>query len=77
MLRDRPRAVFGDGMGKLLVVAGLIITGVGLLLWAGVPVGRLPGDFVLRRGTFTFYFPLATSIVLSLLLTLLLAWLRR
>ena len=64
-------------MGKLLVVAGLVIAGIGLLVMAGIPFGRLPGDIVLRRGNASFYFPLATSIILSLLLTLLLALFRR
>jgi hypothetical protein len=64
-------------MGKVLVLGGLIIAGIGLLMMAGVPFGRLPGDIVLRRGNASFYFPLATSIVLSLLLTLLLALFRR
>ena len=64
-------------MGRLLVVVGLLIAGVGLLMTMGVPFGRLPGDVVVRRGSFTFYFPIVTSIVLSLLLTLLLGWLRR
>ena len=64
-------------MGKLLVVVGLVIAGVGLLVMLGVPVGRLPGDITVKRGSFTFYFPLATSIVASILLTLLLSLLRR
>ena len=64
-------------MGKLLVVGGLIIAGIGLLVMLGVPVGRLPGDITVRRGNFTFYFPLVTSILASILLTLLLALLRR
>ena len=64
-------------MGKLLVVVGLVITGIGLLVMLGVPVGRLPGDVTIKRGNFTFYFPLATSIVASILLTLLLSLLRR
>jgi Protein of unknown function (DUF2905) len=64
-------------MGKLLVIGGLIIAGLGLLIMAGVPIGRLPGDFSFKRGNFTFYFPLATSIIASLLLTLLLTLLRR
>lgn len=64
-------------MGKLLVVAGLVIAGIGLVVMAGVPLGRLPGDFVIRRGNATFYFPLATSIVVSIVLTLLLGWFRR
>ena len=40
----------------------------------GVPFGRLPGDFAVKRGNFSFYFPLATSIILSILLTLLFAF---
>ena len=44
--------------------------GLGLLMMLGVPLGRLPGDFYVRRGNFSFYFPLATSIILSILLTL-------
>jgi predicted MFS family arabinose efflux permease len=64
-------------LGKLLVVVGLVITGIGLLVMLGVPVGRLPGDVTVKRGNFTFYFPLATSIVASILLTLLLSLLRR
>lgn len=64
-------------MGRVLVVLGLVIAAVGLAMMAGVPFGRLPGDFTVRRGAFTFYFPLATSVLLSLLVTLLLQWLRR
>ena len=64
-------------MGRILVVVGLVITGIGLLVMLGVPVGRLPGDVTVKRGNFTFYFPLATSIVASILLTLLLSLLRR
>ena len=64
-------------MGKLLVIGGLIIAGVGLLIMVGVPIGRLPGDITIKRGHVTFYFPLATSIIASLLLTLLLMLLRR
>ena len=64
-------------MGKLLIIVGLVIAGVGLLVMLGVPVGRLPGDVTVKRGNFTFYFPLATSIVASILLTLLLSLLRR
>ena len=64
-------------MGRLLLVTGIIIAGVGLLMMSGVPIGRLPGDFSFRRGNTTFYFPLATSILLSIILTLLFAMLRR
>ena len=64
-------------MGKLLVIAGLLVAFVGLLVMLGVQIGRLPGDLSYRRGNTTFYFPIVTSIVASILLTLLLAFLRR
>jgi hypothetical protein len=64
-------------MGKLLVIVGVIIAGVGLLIMLGAPIGRLPGDITYRKGNTTFYFPLATSIIASIILTLLLALLRR
>jgi predicted MFS family arabinose efflux permease len=64
-------------MGRLLVVLGLVIAGIGLLMTIGVPIGRLPGDFSVRRGNFTIYLPLATSIIISILLTLMLTWLSR
>ena len=66
-----------SGMGKALVVVGLAIVALGLLVMLGVPLGRLPGDFHVRRAGVSFYFPLATSIVLSILLTLVLALFRR
>jgi hypothetical protein len=59
------------------VLIGLGIAGLGVIMMLGVPFGRLPGDVVVRRGNFSFYFPLATSIVLSILLTLLFALFRR
>ena len=64
-------------MGKTLVIVGLVIAALGLEMMLGVPLGRLPGDIAVRRGNFSFYFPLTTSIVLSIVLTLLLAWFRR
>jgi uncharacterized protein HemY len=64
-------------MGKLILIVGLIIAGIGLLIMAGLPLGRLPGDYVVRRGSLSFYFPLATSLLVSVILTLLLMWLRR
>lgn len=64
-------------MGKLLVLIGLAVAALGALTMLGVPLGRLPGDIVVRRGSFSFYFPLATSIVVSILLTLLFAFFRR
>ena len=64
-------------MGRLLIVLGLVIVAVGVLISLGVPIGRLPGDFTYRRGNFSFYFPLTTSIVASILLTLIMMFLSR
>ena len=69
-----------SGLGKMLVIAGLVIVGIGLLVWLGgkIPgIGRLPGDILIRRGNFTFYFPIVTSILISIVLSLILFFLRR
>ncbi len=64
-------------MGRTLVIVGLLVAGVGLLMMAGFPLGRLPGDMTVRRGAFSFYFPLTSSILISVVLTLVFSWLRR
>jgi uncharacterized protein HemY len=64
-------------VGKLLVIIGLLIACVGLLVMLGLPLGRLPGDITYRRGGTTIYFPIVTCIVASVILTLVLAFLRR
>jgi len=64
-------------MGKVLVVVGLCIACLGVLILLGVPLGRLPGDVVYRRGGVTVYIPLATSVVLSVVVTLVLLFVRR
>jgi uncharacterized protein HemY len=64
-------------MGRLLIVVGLLIACAGLLVTLGVPIGRLPGDISIRRGNFSFYFPLASSVIASLILTLLMMLLGR
>ena len=64
-------------MGRLLILVGLLIAGVGVLVALGVPLGRLPGDFSIRRGNFSFYFPLTTSILVSVVLTLIMLFLSR
>lgn len=56
-------------MGRIIVLTGLLIAGTGCLIMIGVPLGRLPGDFVYRRGSSTIYLPVATSVVLSAVLT--------
>jgi hypothetical protein len=63
----------GLDLGKILIAFGLLIAlaGVVLVLVGRVPwIGRLPGDIHIQRGNFTFYFPLATSLLLSVVLTL-------
>jgi hypothetical protein len=57
-------------VGRTLIIIGLVIAAAGLLMTLGLPIGRLPGDFTVRRGNVSFYFPLATSILASILLTL-------
>jgi hypothetical protein len=64
-------------MGKALVLIGLAVAAIGVAIMFGVPIGRLPGDIYVRRGNVSFYFPLATSVVLSILLTLIFALFRR
>jgi uncharacterized protein HemY len=64
-------------VGKLLLIVGLIIAGAGLLMMAGLPIGRLPGDFTFKRGNTTVHIPVMTSILASVILTLLLSLLRR
>jgi uncharacterized membrane protein YidH (DUF202 family) len=66
-------------LGKYLVIVGIVITAAGILLWSGVGrgwLGRLPGDIHYTRGNFSFYFPVVTCVVLSLVLTFVL-WLLR
>ena len=69
-------------MGKFLIVTGVILVAVGLLLtfssqgsfWK---IGRLPGDIYIKKDNFTFYFPVTTSILVSVLLTLIFSLLSR
>jgi uncharacterized protein YybS (DUF2232 family) len=64
-------------LGKFLVIVGVLMVLAGALLWSGFGkgwLGRLPGDFHYTRGNFNFYFPLATCLLLSLVLSLIL-WL--
>jgi hypothetical protein len=61
------------GIGKSLIVFGMVIVAIGVLLTLSgkIPwLGRLPGDIYIKRDNFTFYFPLATCILLSALLSL-------
>ena len=63
--------------GKIFLIIGIVIAGIGLLMMIGgkIPwIGKLPGDFFFKGEKFTFYFPLTTSILVSVVLTLIL-WL--
>jgi hypothetical protein len=64
-----------ESFGKMMVVAGLLLVGLGLIFWLLGPKMSggtlLPGDISVRRGNFSFYFPIVTCVVVSLLLTLL------
>ncbi|MDB6019037.1 MAG: hypothetical protein JWR19_3526 [Pedosphaera sp.] len=67
-------------VGKLLVIAGIVLAVVGALLWSGLGrgwLGRLPGDIHYTRGNFSFYFPVVTCILLSIILTLILSLFRK
>jgi hypothetical protein len=70
-----PNRISMQDLGRFLVVLGVVVVlaGVLLLLAPRIPwLGRLPGDIVINRGPVSVYFPLATSIVISIVLTLLL-----
>ncbi|QWK20734.1 MAG: DUF2905 domain-containing protein [Hydrogenobacter thermophilus] len=65
-----------EQMGKFIVLTGVVLVVIGLLMMFAqklpLGLGKLPGDIVIKRDNFTFYFPLATSILLSIILTLIL-----
>ena len=68
-------------LGKMIIVLGAVLIAVGLLLMlvgrTHLPIGRLPGDIIYRRKSFAFYFPLTTSILLSIVLSLVFYFLSR
>ena len=67
-------------LGKMLILIGVFIVAIGVLLLIGekIPwIGKLPGDIIIKKERFTFYFPITTSIVISIILTLLFALFRR
>ena len=67
------------GLGRIMMLAGglLFVLGLALSFLGRTGIGRLPGDIVVERGNFTFYFPIVTSILLSLIVSGLLWLLRR
>jgi len=67
-------------MGRFLVIIGVVLAALGLILWFAPKIpylGRLPGDITWQKGRFTFYFPLGTCILISLVLTLIFYLFRR
>lgn len=67
-------------LGKLIVIIGVITTLVGVVMWSGFTpkwLGRLPGDIRIERGHSSFYFPIVTCIILSIVLSLLFSIFRR
>jgi hypothetical protein len=69
-----------NDFGKILVFLGLVLVGLGLILLYGPKIpwlGKLPGDITIKRDNFTFYFPLASSIIISIVLTILFSLFRR
>ncbi len=68
------------GIGRMLVILGvlLVIVGLGFMFADKIPyIGRLPGDIYIKREKFSFYFPLTTSIIISILLTILFSIFRK
>ena len=59
-------------VGKLLIVAGAVILLIGILVQVGLPLGRLPGDISYSSGSFKLYAPLATGLLISVVLTVIL-----
>ena len=64
-------------MARALIALGVLLVAAGVLIKLGVPIGRLPGDIVIHRGSSTFYFPLVTCIIVSIVLTVLAAVFRK
>ena len=64
-------------MARLLIGVGLVLVAAGVLMKMGVPLGRLPGDIVIRRESGTLYFPIVTCVLASLVLSILAAIVRR
>jgi DUF2905 family protein len=64
-------------LARFFILAGVVLIAIGLVIKLGLPIGRLPGDIVIRRGSGTFYFPIVTCLVISVVLSLLAMLFRR
>lgn len=59
-------------MGNQIILIGLVVIAIGVMIKLGVPLGHLPGDISVKKGNFNFYFPLTTSILISLIVSIIL-----
>ena len=68
-----------ESMGRVILIIGLFLVIIGLLITFGskIGIGRLPGDIFIEKGNFRFFFPITTSIILSIVLSLLLRFFRK
>lgn len=64
-------------MARFLIAAGIVLVALGLAIQLGLPLGRLPGDIVIRRGNATIYLPIVTCVVVSIVLSIVAGLLRR
>ena len=67
-------------MGKMLIVTGILLITIGIIVMVGTKIpflGRLPGDIIIKKQHFSFYFPLTTCIIISIVLSLLFYLLRK
>lgn len=69
-----------SGLGRVLIIGGIVMIAAGLMIvfWNKIPfIGKLPGDIIVKKENFTFYFPIVTSILLSLIISLILYFFRK
>jgi len=64
-------------MGRILIVVGLVLVAAGVAVQFGLPLGRLPGDIIIRRGNGTIYIPIVTCLIVSIVLSVIAALVRR
>lgn len=62
-----------ESIGKTIIIIGvfMIVMGLGISFFGKIGLGKLPGDILIKKGNFTFYFPIVTGIIISLVLTVL------
>ncbi|MCL6120017.1 MAG: DUF2905 domain-containing protein [Deltaproteobacteria bacterium] len=67
------------GLGRFLILTGIVLIILGLLfiVFHKLPIGKFPGDIIIKKGNFTFYFPLGLSIIASIILTIIMYLIRK